>query len=133
MLNPSKATESDGDNTVDRQVERARRNGAGAIIIVNAGAVRETQRKIALRHPDPVGVDNAFWIERFTSRASLIVLAHGPDAATKFGGDRLLRRALGAHAGHALRVTKNGSPGHPLYLAYASPLLTLRLPSGLSQ
>ena len=119
MLNPSKATENDGDNTVDRQFERARRGNAGAIVIVNAGALRETRRKIAIKHHYPANVenDNKFWIERFASCAEQIIVAHGPDAA-KFGGERLLRSALGAHAFQSLHVTKNGSPGHPLYVPY---------------
>lgn len=121
MLNPSKASESAGDPTVDRQVTRAQRHGAGAAIIVNAAALCETDRRTMLRHPDPIGAGNAIWIARFAPLAATIVLAHGPDAR-KFGGDRLLACALAGRECHALAVTKDGSPGHPLYVGMDVPL-----------
>lgn len=124
MLNPSRASESAGDATVDRQVSRARQHGAGALIVVNAAALRSTDRQAMLRHPDPVGPNNEAWIARMAPLADGVVLAYGPDAAL-FGGDRLLARALAGRACHALRLTRDGSPGHPLYLPLDAPLIAL--------
>ena len=118
MLNPSKATESGGDPTVYRQVNRVVAAGGGTLIVVNAGGLRETDRLTALRHADPVGPDNLFWIRHLAASAEHIVLAHGPDAA-RFGGDRVLREAFAGRDCLALKTTKAGWPGHPLYLGYA--------------
>ena len=115
MLNPSKADVTRGDPTIDRQVTRARNHGAGAALIVNAAALCETNRRTMLRHPDPIGPDNDLWITRLAPLASTIILAHGPDAR-RFGGDHLLARALAGRPLHALVLTRDGSPGHPLYV-----------------
>ena len=122
MLNPSKALHNVGDPTVDRQVERSRRGGAGGTIVVNSGALRETDRLKAIRHADPIGPDNLYWVRLAIRQAQVRILAHGPDAV-KFGGDRLFRTAFDGVATSALKITKDGWPGHPLYLGYATPLL----------
>jgi hypothetical protein len=121
MLNPSKATHDEGDNTVDRQVERAYRNGAGGAIVANSAALRETDRLKAIRHPNPVGPDNLYWIKLASRYADRRIMAFGPDAA-KWGGDQIMREAFDGAALHALKITANGSPGHPLYIGYDEPL-----------
>jgi hypothetical protein len=114
LLNPSKASEREGDPTIDRQVARARQAGAGALV-VNAAALRETDRRAMLRHEDPVGPDNEAWIARLARLGATVVLGYGADAA-RFGGDRLLASALAGRACHALAINGDGSPRHPLYL-----------------
>lgn len=122
MLNPSKATHETEDPTVKRQAARAMKGGAGGVIIGNAGALRETDRLLALRHDDIIGPDNQFWLMHAVTLADKIIVAHGPDAA-KFGGDKLIRRATEGHQLFALKITKGGHPGHPLYIGYSAPLL----------
>jgi hypothetical protein len=121
MLNPSRATHEDGDNTVDRQVTRAWRNKAGGMIVVNSGAIRETDRLKAIRDTDPIGPDNLYWIKLAARQAQEHIMAFGPDAA-KFGGDKLMRRAFAQYPTMALSQTKDGFPGHPLYIGYDAPL-----------
>ncbi len=125
MLNPSKATHKQGDPTIDRQIKRTRINAGGGIIVVNTGALRETDRQIAINHPDPIGPDNLFWIQAAIPMAQIHVLAHGPGAA-KFGGEKLFRKAFDGIDTKALNITKDGWPGHPLYVAYSAPLLNFR-------
>lgn len=122
MLNPSKATHDTEDPTVLRQATRTMRGGGGGVIVGNAGALRETDRLLALKHEDILGPDNQFWLMHAVTVADKIIVAHGPDAA-KFGGDRLIRRATEGHQLYALKITKDGHPGHPLYIGYQAPLL----------
>lgn len=122
MLNPSKATHQREDPTVLRQAIRAHRNGAGGVLIGNAGALRETDRLKALKSEDIIGPDNQFWLMHAATVADKIIVAHGPDAA-KFGGDRLIRRATEGRQLYALKITAGGHPGHPLYIGYDQPLL----------
>lgn len=122
MLNPSKATHERTDPTVQRQAERVRLHGGGGVLVGNAGALRETDRLKALRHEDIIGPDNQFWLNYAATLADKIIVAHGPDA-TRFGGDKLIRRATAGRQLHALKITKDGHPGHPLYIGYDAPLL----------
>lgn len=122
MLNPSKATHQRTDPTVARQAERVRRHGGGGVMVGNAGALRETDRLVALKSEDIIGPDNQFWLSHATPLADKIIVAHGPDAC-KFGGDRLIRRATAGYQLWALNITKAGHPGHPLYVGYDAPLL----------
>ena len=128
MLNPSVASEKSGDPTVDRQVERARRHGAGGIVVINAGGLIETNRKKAIRHDDPIGPDNEALARPFVEAADKIVVAYGADAG-RFGGEKLLARLLEGREVMALRKTKKGYPGHPLYIAYAQPLIPFTMPA----
>jgi hypothetical protein len=127
MLNPSKATHQRTDPTVARQAERVRRHGGGGVIVGNAGALRETDRLVALKHPEIIGPDNQFWLSHATTLADKIIVAHGPDAC-KFGGDKLIRRATEGHQLFALKITAGGHPGHPLYIGYDAPLLPFEYP-----
>jgi hypothetical protein len=122
MLNPSNATHDEPDNTVDKQIERARRKNAGGIVVVNSGAVREQDRHKAIKHSDPIGPDNIYWIREAIPLAQVHILAHGADAV-KFGGDLIFREAFREIPTVALKVTKNGWPAHPLYLKYNLPLI----------
>lgn len=128
MLNPSMASERSGDKTVDRQVERAKRNGAGGIVVINAGGLIETDRKKAIRHADPIGPDNEALARPFVEAADRIVVAYGADA-NRFGGERLLARLLEGKEVMALRKTKKGYPAHPLYIAYGQPLIRFTMPA----
>lgn len=121
MLNPSTADEVKNDPTVERCERRARREGYGAVIILNLFAFRATEPDDMKATADPIGPANDEWILK-TLRA------------VKRDGGTLIC-AWGTHGGHngrdvdalaiifasgirakALRLTKHGYPGHPLYL-----------------
>lgn len=119
LLNPSKATHEHDDPTWQRGRERARRLGYGGVLMMNAGAIRETDRAKACAHPDAIGRDNETWLRTLIPFCDLHILGFGPDAA-KFGGDQLMRqvfREVGLPT-YALKINADGSPSHPLYLAY---------------
>jgi hypothetical protein len=124
LLNPSTATEEQDDPTIVRCCTRARQGGAGGLVVVNSGAIRETDSDKACAALDPIGPDNRLWVRALIPTCSLHIAGWGSKAA-RFGGDRLIREIFGecGVALHALRVNQDGSPGHPLYVAYdARPL-----------
>jgi hypothetical protein len=121
LLNPSTATEEVEDPTVTRCCVRARRGGAGGLVVVNSGAIRETDSDKACAVAHPIGPHNEAWVRALIPTCSLHIAGWGPKAAL-FGGDELLRR-LFDEAGvtlHALKINLDGSPRHPLYVSYAA-------------
>ena len=115
MLNPSTADATLDDPTIRRCVGFSMAWGFGSLIVVNLFAWRSTDPKALLSAPDPIGPENDACIERAVRNADLTVCAWG----TKGG---LLNRAakvtqaLSGHDLHALDITKDGHPKHPLYV-----------------
>ena len=126
MLNPSRATETQNDPTIERCERRAKALGFGAFRAVNLFAYRETDPIALRRAPEPVGPDND------------IVLIESATRWLRGAGDHLLC-GWGVHGAHLDRgaevaeilqwtgrqlfcfgTTKNGAPRHPLYIAYAT-------------
>lgn len=124
MLNPSTADAFTLDPTVRRCVGFATSWAAGAVEVTNAFALRSTD-PAGLRHvDDPVGAGNDEAIVAAAMAADLVVVAWGVHATYRDREAEL--RALLADVGvvpHALRRTKDGHPGHPLYVpASAEPV-----------
>lgn len=119
LLNPSTATHIKLDPTLTRCAERARRNGAGGICIVNSGGIRETDSKVAVRHADPIGPHNHLWIKLVSVLCDMHIVGYGP-MAKRFGGDVLLQDIFldQGIALHRLELSKAGIPKHPLYTSY---------------
>lgn len=118
MLNPSTADAEADDPTVSRCKERARRMGAGGLVVVNLFALRSTDPKALYQHADPVGPDNDSAILDAASQGDL-VCAWGNHGKLYGRAAKVLAllRAAGLPA-LALRVSKEGHPSHPLYLPY---------------
>jgi hypothetical protein len=147
MLNPSTADAFKVDPTVNRCLGYARDWGSGGLMVLNAFALRSTDPKALYGHPCPVGPENDRIIRETLHRfqPAQVVAGWGEHAAKidhlgrtrkqyeacrlpgEYGqpwrsraeriadllGDRLM----------ALRVTKDGNPGHPLYLpAHLKPV-----------
>jgi hypothetical protein len=81
--------------------------------MTNLFAFRATDPKVMRAHPCPIGVDNDDVLRACNRYANLTVAcwgAHGSfmrrDEFAKTMLDRL----------HVLKLTKDGHPGHPLYL-----------------
>lgn len=114
MLNPSKASHLRSDRSVTRCMNRAKVNGAGGIVVVNSGAYRETDSKVACAHPDPVGPHNERWVRALIPYGDIHIAAWGK-AASSFGGDETMKRIF-AEEGvrmYAIRQNQDGSPSHP--------------------
>ena len=122
LLNPSTADEVKNDPTVERCERRARAMGYGGLIVTNAFALRSTDPKALYAEADPVGPGNPEAIVQAARAAALVVCGWGRHCdAVRPGWGRALLRML-AEAGtvpHALAITSDGSPKHPLYVGYA--------------
>lgn len=120
MLNPSVACEVFNDPTVERCERRARAGGYGGVTVVNIFALRSTDPKALYKAADPIGPWNDTAILDVARQAGRVVCAWGTHGALRGRGARVL--AMLREAGvepHALRVSKDGHPCHPLYLPYS--------------
>lgn len=120
MLNPSTATETQNDPTVERCERRARALGFGAFRVANIFAFRATDPRRMRAAADPVGPNNDGAIAASLPWADLVVCAWGTHGAHLGRGaevERLLR-ATGRPL-HHLGLTRDGHPRHPLYIGYA--------------
>jgi hypothetical protein len=125
-LNPSTADETRDDPTVRRELAFARAWGFGSYVKVNAYALRSTDPKGLWQVPDPRGADNFLAIklacfEAMTERpGGLFVAAWGNNIRTSDEVElRRMLRLEGVKV-HALKITKQGHPSHPLYLRSTS-------------
>lgn len=122
MLNPSTADAVTNDPTITRCEKRARLLGYGGLVVVNLFALRSTDPAALLVHPDPVGPENDTYINRKLENAAGIVICGWGGGEYSNLGNRaqkvlaLIRAA--AKVPHYLKLNKDGSPGHPLYIGY---------------
>lgn len=117
MLNPSTADAFRLDPTVRRCVGFAKDWQAGSVEVTNAYSLRSTDPAGLRAVADPVGPGNDDAIVAAARAADLVVAAWGVHA-TYLDREAQLRRLLAdaAVTVHCLRVTKDGHPGHPLYV-----------------
>jgi hypothetical protein len=128
-LNPSTADETANDPTVRKLIGFAKRHGCGALILVNVCALRSTDPKelarALKRGEDPVGPCNEEVIRRASGMAliGVRVAAWGrvPSKRLEHAAERT-RWALGYHP-QCFGKNDDGSPKHPLYLPYETPLV----------
>lgn len=121
MLNPSTADATEDDPTIRRCVSFAKREGCSALQVVNLFAYRATDPRELKRVADPVGPDNDAWLSRALGTPALRIAAWGAHGRP----DRVVVVKSFAVPGlHALGVTKDGHPRHPLYLRADAPLVT---------
>ena len=123
-LNPSTADEITDDPTIRKCIGFAKRWGFGAIDVVNLFAFRSTEPAGLLAVEDPVGRRNGYHVTLAFRDAKRIVWAWGSH------GPRLQRLLLSASLSvravertcevGMLGFTRDGSPRHPLMLAYST-------------
>lgn len=120
MLNPSTADAEANDATITRCINRAMAMRFGGIEVVNLFAWRATE-PTELFHVgrDPIGPENERYIEEACSPKGSMIIAgwgnHGSFDRRDEAVIRLVTRDLGRPI-HALRVTGQDQPGHPLYI-----------------
>lgn len=112
-LNPSTADETNDDPTIRRCIGFARAWGYDALCMANLFAFRATQPADMKKAADPVGPENDQALLYLAAGAGIVVAAWGAHGTFK-GRDQSVRRLLPGL--HYLRLTKDGHPGHPLYL-----------------
>ena len=112
-LNPSTADATLDDPTIRRCIGFARAWGYGGLMMTNLFAWRATDPRNMLAADDPVGPDNDQTLRATWLNAAITVAAWGAHG-THQGRGAHVRAMLPAL--HYLRLTKDGHPGHPLYL-----------------
>ena len=134
MLNPSTADASLDDPTIRRCIGFSKSWGAGRLVVVNRFALRATEPRDLLGHPDPWGPLNVKAIHDTLAVSDTLVVGWGTFVK------RLAKRGMAGtdvfSIASALDVptyclgrTKDGYPKHPLYLG-AGTALELMHPTG---
>lgn len=123
MLNPATADSEVDDNTIRRCRGFARTWGCDGLVVANLYAFRTPYPEALFKEEDPVGVDNDYWLLKLAKEHRQVVCAWGANARA----DRVqafwgLMQAAGAQL-RCLRITKAGTPGHPLYIPGEQPLM----------
>ena len=119
MLNPSTADAEQDDPTIRRCIGFAKSWGFGGLIVGNLFALRSTDPAALYGHPDPVGPDNDKHLGAIARSAEQVICAWGTHGKLNERGRRVGEMLSGANLA-ALKVTADGSPGHPLYIAGAT-------------
>jgi hypothetical protein len=117
LMNPSVACSAHSDPTLRKTGEFSRAWGYGGQLVCNVHAYRATDKGRLLEVSDPVGPDNDRHILDMATQAKTVVLAYGqpPKALRKRAFQ--LESLLAQHTGLChLRLAKDGTPMHPLYL-----------------
>lgn len=117
LMNPSVACIDYADPTLRKTGKFARAWGYGGQLVGNVHAYRATDKNRLLEVDDPVGPDNDRLILAMAAEAQTVVLAYGqPPKALRQRGQELTA-LLSDHQGLChLRLAKDGTPVHPLYL-----------------
>jgi hypothetical protein len=118
-LNPSTATDTEDDPTIRRCIGFAKSWGFSRLLMLNLFALRATDPQVMLVHPDPVGPENdtttlSIVFGGYVGVVGMVVAAWGCHGA-HMGRANAVREMLGSRL-HYLRLNKDGSPAHPLYL-----------------
>ena len=122
MMNPSVANIEHADPTLRKTGTFARTWGYGGQLIGNIHAYRATDSKHLLHVRDPVGHGNDEAIFAMADRAEIVVLAYGqPPQALRSRAATVVKelKSRGADLRY-LRLSKDGTPYHPLYLPSSS-------------
>ena len=110
MLNPSTADSNIDDPTIKKCIYFSKKWGFGGIMVGNLFAYRSTDPKKLKKVTNPEGADNKRFIKKMVANASTVICAwgngYGPPPS-------YLKRLTELHY---LKINKDGTPAHPLYL-----------------
>jgi hypothetical protein len=120
MMNPSKADLKEDDRSVAKCYRFAKKwGGYGGIYVGNAFAYRATDKKRLRGIANPVGPDNDKHLIEMAKLAEIVIFAYGQPGHRKLKDrGRLLAKTLidkGVKP-YVLKLSKDGTPCHPLYL-----------------
>lgn len=124
MLNPSTADATRDDPTLRRCMSFTRSLGHGSLSVVNLYALRTADPRELRLHHDPVGPLNDDHISETVLNAGTVIAGWGTNAWDYARVERVCSLIPGPL--HALKVTRNGHPSHPLYLRGDSQLVKWR-------
>lgn len=132
MLNPSTADERTLDPTLRRCARYAMDWGLGGMVITNLFALRATDPLDMKASLDPIGPENDRYIAECAREARIVVVGWGAHGGWINRDEEVKALLRGAHVNaYALKVTKDGHPGHPLYLRRDAHLTRFDLSPGV--
>jgi hypothetical protein len=118
-LNPSTADETEDDPTIRRCVGFAKREGMGGVRMLNLFALRATDPKVMLAHPEPIGPLNDAVLRQAIGPDDVVVAAWGVHGHHRNRDLEVLACLPGIRC---FGKTQAGFPRHPLYLRADTPL-----------
>lgn len=120
MLNPSTADENENDPTVERCQRRAQALGYGGMFVVNIFAYRSTDPAKLKKVSDPVGSYNDTKLIDVFKECKTIICGWGKHGSLHDRGRHVLAmiQVRARKTPYALKINKDGSPAHPLYIGY---------------
>lgn len=117
LMNPSVACTENSDPTLRRTGNFSRSWGYGGQIVCNVHAYRATHKNRLLEVDDPIGPENDRTILEMAQLAQTVVLAYGqPPKALRARGRELVSLLCRHQNLCHLRLARDGTPVHPLYL-----------------
>lgn len=128
-LNPSTADALEDDPTIRKCVEFTSRLGGQRLVMINLFAFRATDpAELQRQHDrgvDIIGPDTNQIILEWVAQAHRVILGWGVHG-TLNGRDKQVTAML-PRVGKVscLKRTKDGHPGHPLYISYATQIIPL--------
>lgn len=124
MLNPSTADASVDDPTIRRCIGFAKREGCGALKVVNLFAYRATKPTALLTATDPEGPENGnALVSAVADSDGPVIAAWGAWPGARGAGRAAIKRF--SDKLQCLGRTKDGWPRHPLYVRADEPLQPL--------
>lgn len=132
MQNPSTADANDDDPTIRKCLGYARRDGFGSISVRNVFALRATDERELLTHPDPVGSLNEenLLACRNVSMMTRLVVAWGNRLHKRLNRHYQNAANICAMQGaYCLGTNKSGEPKHPLFLHGDTPIVAWKMVS----
>ena len=119
MLNPSTADEHRNDPTIERCHRRAVAMGFSALEVVNIFAFRATDPKDLKKAKKPIGPDNDRTILQVAADCDQLICAWGSHGHHLGRSDAVKKLLVNNNIdAFVLNLTKQGEPGHPLYIPY---------------
>lgn len=125
MLNPSTADENQDDPTIRRCISFAKREGCGRLVVCNLYALRSTDPRALRNATDPIGPENSMHLQAAAAEADLIIIAWGTHHLGGAWPHKVTAILQEQGSVYALRRTKAGDPGHPLYVPADQQLVAM--------
>ena len=120
MMNPSTADLLVDDPTVAKCAWYARTWGYGGIYVGNTFAYRATDKRLLRLVADPKGPENEKHLIAMAKAAGIVIFAYGQPGCARLRPCGLALAKLVVQKTrirpYVLRLSKNGTPCHPLYL-----------------
>lgn len=98
--------------------------GTDELDIVNLFAYRSTDPKELYVKDNPIGVENDTFIIESIKTSKFVIVGWGNHGKLHNRSSEVVTTLLKQYKNRifALRILKNGEPGHPLYIPYSSKL-----------